>query len=131
MFAGMDPAMMRSMFEMYNQMMRGPAPGAGAVPGAAAGAAYGGYPPFMEMFSPQPGAAPAFPAPGAATGAVPGAAPRAAAPEVDPKVKYASELAKLREIGFINDDVNAEALKATGGNINAAIERILAMLDKK
>ena len=50
------------------------------------------------------------------------------APPVDPKVKYAAQLEKMKEMGFLNDDVNLDALKATNGNIEAAIERIITML---
>lgn len=31
-------------------------------------------------------------------------------------------------MGFTNESVNLEALKATGGNVEAAVERILNML---
>jgi len=50
------------------------------------------------------------------------------APAVDPKVKYASQLEKMKEMGFTNEAVNLEALIATGGNVEAAVERLLTML---
>lgn len=50
------------------------------------------------------------------------------APVEDPKVKYANQLAKMKEMGFINEEVNLDALKATHGIIDAAIERIITMM---
>lgn len=32
-------------------------------------------------------------------------------------------------MGFINDDANFEALAKTGGNVEAAVERLLNMLN--
>jgi hypothetical protein len=32
-------------------------------------------------------------------------------------------------MGFTNESVNLDALKATGGNVEAAVERILGMLN--
>jgi hypothetical protein len=59
---------------------------------------------------------------------VPPAAPSPAAQPEDYKAKYANQLAKMKEMGFINEEVNLEALKATHGIIDAAIERIITML---
>ena len=94
-----------------------PAPASGPVPPAAYQ-----YPPFnmadmMQMFRPYGGMTPAAPA-----------APAPAAAPIDPKVKYAVQLAKMKEMGFINEEVNLDALKATNGIIDAAIERIINML---
>ena len=50
------------------------------------------------------------------------------APE-DPETAYASQLKQLEDMGFTNKQVNLEALKATGGNVEAAVERILNMLN--
>jgi ubiquilin len=47
---------------------------------------------------------------------------------VDPKEKYKEQNLKLKDMGFINDDVNFEVLAKTGGNIDAAVERLLNML---
>ena len=58
-------------------------------------------------------------------------APAAPAVPVDPKVQYAKQLAQMKEIGFINEQVNIEALKATNGRVDAAVERLLAMIDKQ
>lgn len=43
-----------------------------------------------------------------------------------PNVRFASQLAQLREMGFYDEAENIQALLATGGNVNAAIERLLA-----
>lgn len=48
---------------------------------------------------------------------------------VDPKEKYKDQNQKLKDMGFINDDVNIEALKKTGGNVDAAVERLLNLLN--
>jgi ubiquilin len=34
----------------------------------------------------------------------------------------------MNDMGFVNEETNLEALKATGGNVQAAIERLLNML---
>lgn len=41
---------------------------------------------------------------------------------------YSSQLQQLQGMGFVNEAVNIEALKATGGNVEAAVERLLNML---
>ena len=41
---------------------------------------------------------------------------------------YAVQLQSMRDMGFINDEANIAALKETGGNVNAAVERLLNML---
>ena len=46
----------------------------------------------------------------------------------DFKVTYADQLAQLQGMGFTNEATNLEALKATGGNVEAAVERLLNML---
>ena len=42
-----------------------------------------------------------------------------------PEVMYASQLQQLNEMGFTNASSNIQALLATGGNVQAAIERLL------
>ena len=44
------------------------------------------------------------------------------------KELYKSQLEQLAGMGFTNESVNIEALKATGGNVEAAVERLLNML---
>jgi len=46
----------------------------------------------------------------------------------DPKEIYKSQLEQLSSMGFTNESVNIEALKATGGNVEAAVERLLNMM---
>jgi ubiquilin len=47
---------------------------------------------------------------------------------VDPKEKYKDQNQRLKDMGFVNDDLNIEALTKTGGNVDAAVERLLNML---
>uniref|UniRef100_A0A8C6TKL3 Ubiquilin-4 n=1 Tax=Neogobius melanostomus TaxID=47308 RepID=A0A8C6TKL3_9GOBI len=44
---------------------------------------------------------------------------------VTPEVRFQSQLDQLSAMGFINREANLQALIATGGDINAAIERLL------
>ena len=46
----------------------------------------------------------------------------------DFKTLYSSQLQQLQGMGFTNEATNIEALKATGGNVEAAVERLLNML---
>ena len=36
---------------------------------------------------------------------------------------------KLKDMGFINDDLNFEVLAKTNGNVDAAVERLLNMFN--
>ncbi|XP_061520433.1 ubiquilin-4 isoform X2 [Phycodurus eques] len=47
------------------------------------------------------------------------------APNQTPEVRFQSQLDQLNAMGFINREANLQALIATGGDINAAIERLL------
>ena len=94
--------------------MQGGMPG-GAAPGA------GSAPPmnFANLFAPPP----------AAGGSVPSATPSTApAAGQDPKEKYASQLQQMKDMGFINEQANLQALIATNGNVEAAVERLLSMI---
>ena len=42
-------------------------------------------------------------------------------PQGEPKEIYKTQLEQLQNMGFTNESVNIEALKATGGNVEAAI----------
>lgn len=42
-----------------------------------------------------------------------------------PEVRFQAQLEQLSAMGFINREANLQALIATGGDINAAIERLL------
>jgi ubiquilin len=62
--------------------------------------------------------------PGAFGGGGGGAAPPAAS-AVPPQERYRAQLAALNDMGFVDEQANIRALQATGGNVNAAIERLL------
>ncbi|GIM15573.1 hypothetical protein Vretimale_18334 [Volvox reticuliferus] len=47
------------------------------------------------------------------------------APVADPEVAYATQLQQLADMGFFDRQSNIAALQATGGNVNAAVERLL------
>jgi ubiquilin len=53
-----------------------------------------------------------------------GAAP---APVVDPEVTWATQIQQLQDMGFYDRASNISALRATNGNVNLAVERLLAM----
>eukprot|EP00210_Caulerpa_lentillifera_P008454 g8066.t1 len=46
-------------------------------------------------------------------------------PVTDPVTTYATQLQQLQDMGFTDREANIRALQATGGNVNAAIDRIL------
>jgi len=45
--------------------------------------------------------------------------------QVQPEILYREQLSKLNTMGFTDAEKNIAALVATGGNVNAAIDRIL------
>jgi len=47
---------------------------------------------------------------------------------VPPEQLYASQLSQLQEMGFIDTQENIRALSAVGGNVHAAVERLLGNL---
>ena len=49
-------------------------------------------------------------------------------PAGDPKEVYKSQLEQLAAMGFTNESVNIDILKQTGGNVEAAVERLLSIL---
>ena len=68
--------------------------------------------------------------PTAGAGGYPGfgqfAAPPVAAPvSQDPAVRYARQLEQLQNMGFPDTAANIQALVATHGNVNAAVDRLL------
>lgn len=65
-----------------------------------------------------PGLAGLLGAGGAGGGALP--------PVANPEETYAPQLQQLRDMGFGNHQENIRALQATGGNVNAAVERLLS-----
>jgi ubiquilin len=46
-------------------------------------------------------------------------------PDVPPEQLYASQLSQLQEMGFYDTQENIRALSAVGGNVHAAVERLL------
>ena len=48
-----------------------------------------------------------------------------AAPAVSPEIHFASQISQLCDMGFFDTEANVRALTATGGNVNAAVERLL------
>ena len=48
--------------------------------------------------------------------------------QVTANVNYGTQLTQMKEMGFVNEEVNLDALKVTNGNVNAAVERILNMI---
>jgi len=48
---------------------------------------------------------------------------------VNPREAYKEQNQKLKDMGFINEDANFEALAKTQGNVDAAVERLLNMLN--
>lgn len=48
-------------------------------------------------------------------------------PNQPPEERYSSQLEQLAAMGFVNREANLQALIATFGDINAAIERLLAL----
>jgi ubiquilin len=47
-------------------------------------------------------------------------------PVADPEAAYATQLQQLQDMGFFDRETNIRALQATGGNVNAAVERLLS-----
>ena len=48
------------------------------------------------------------------------------APVADPSAAYAAQLQALTDMGFPDRDANLRALVATGGNLEAAIARLVS-----
>jgi ubiquilin len=48
------------------------------------------------------------------------------APAGPPEEVYASQLSQLNDMGFFSQEENIRALQATGGNVHAAVERLLS-----
>ncbi|CAN0926110.1 Ubiquitin domain-containing protein DSK2b [Linum grandiflorum] len=49
-------------------------------------------------------------------------------PDVPPEELYATQLSQLQEMGFFDTQENIQALRATAGNVHAAVERLLGNL---
>jgi ubiquilin len=80
---------------------------------------------FSSILYPQAQAGPGvpvLPVPGSTAGT----APAPAMPAVDYGALYATQLQQLNDMGFPDRDRNIQALRATGGELSAAVERLLA-----
>jgi ubiquilin len=104
-----SPEMMRAMVQMNQATTQ--LRGGGLLPPAAPGAP--GLPPGMDLSALLAGM-------GGGMGAV--------VPPADPETAYASQLQQLQDMGFFDRDSNVRALVATGGNVHAAVDRLLASL---
>lgn len=60
--------------------------------------------------------------------ALSGGAPPAAPPPADPEAAYATQLQQLQDMGFFDRQANIRALQATGGNVHAAVDRLLSQM---
>jgi hypothetical protein len=47
---------------------------------------------------------------------------------VDPKEAYKEQNQKLKDMGFVNEEVNFQVLKEVGGNVDLAVEKLLQLL---
>ncbi|CAK0751892.1 hypothetical protein CVIRNUC_002103 [Coccomyxa viridis] len=128
----MEPANISAMMQMQQAMQQLQSSGMmppGAMPGLNAGlggpmggGALGsgpGNPQDINAFMDRMGlsGAGAFGAPAAPGGGAP--------PVADPEAAYASQLEQLQGMGFYDRQANIVALQATGGNVSAAVDRLL------
>ena len=118
-----DPAFMQQVQRQVQARMGGAAPG--AAPGAAAGAPPAPYDlgAMMQLLN-QNGALPGLA--GGGVGAAAAAAAPPPAPAANPLQLYAAQLQTLTDMGFFDSDANLRALVSTGGNVQAAVERLLS-----
>ena len=47
----------------------------------------------------------------------------------DPKELYKDQNKQMKDMGFINDELNFQVLTQTYGNVDAAVERLLNMMN--
>jgi ubiquilin len=128
-----NPETMRHVMQMQESMRylqgQGMAPAAAGMPmggmgmpaaaGTAQPPAVGGLD-FTSLLGAGAGA-------GTGTGAAAAAAAATAAqPTVPPAERWASEIQQLTDMGFGDAQANARALQLTGGNVHAAVERLLS-----
>lgn len=57
-----------------------------------------------------------------------GGFPAATPPVADPETAYATQLTQLQDMGFFDREANIRALQASGGNVHAAVERLLTQM---
>eukprot|EP00483_Globobulimina_turgida_P011841 UN11863 len=73
--------------------------------------------PFMGMFNPYMY--------GGAMGQQQPQQPQQPQQNVQPAILYRDQLSQLNSVGFTDADANLQALVATGGNVPAAVDRLL------
>ncbi|CAL5227682.1 g10690 [Coccomyxa viridis] len=120
----MDPANMQAMLQMQQAMQQLQSSGmmpAGAMPGFGGPMGGGAENPqdingIMERLGFGAGGG-GFGGPAALGGGLP--------PVADPETAYATQLEQLTGMGFYDRQANIMALQATGGNVNAAVDRLL------
>ena len=66
---------------------------------------------------------------GASSSSTSGSASTATPPEPTANARYATQLTQLQNMGFSDEAANLEALAQSGGNLNAAVERLLGGLE--
>ena len=118
-------------FSQLAAMLGGGGGGAAGAAGGAAGAA-GGMPDFAQLASLLGGAGGAgggglgaLLSAGAGAGAAGDGAPFSMPPVADPETAFATQLSQLEGMGFSDRRRSIAALQATGGNVEAAVERLL------
>lgn len=109
-----DPQNLQAMMQMQQAMQQLQNSGLGPMMGVAGGAAATG--------APQVGAEAATSL-ASLLGGLGGLPPAA-----DPEAAYSTQLQQLQDMGFSDRQANIRALQATGGNVHAAVERLLAGL---
>lgn len=133
----MNPQNLQAIMQMQSAMQQlqssglfpglpvpGASPGAAAGAGMGAGAGAAGLGDMGAMLSQLMGGGMAGGLGG--MGGLGGLGGFAAPPAVaDPETAYASQLQQLQDMGFFDRQANIAALQATGGNVNAAVERLL------
>jgi len=117
-----NPDVIQQVMQMYQ--------GVGPVIGG-----FGAFPPVQPQAPAQPatGASPAQPASGTGANQPPPMFPMfnpgifggAGVPQQPPEQRFAVQLQQLQDMGFSNRAVNIQALQYTGGNVEAAIERLV------
>jgi len=115
-----SPDDMARVMDMTRQMFGDQQAGAGGSPDMGR---------LMNMFYGMNGGnAPAGSNPSGAGTGFSGSAPSQASSQMSPEARYAVQLQQLNDMGFNDQAANIRCLIATGGNVNAAIERLLSGL---
>lgn len=107
-----SPETMQQMMALQQSLFSGRQPPAGQTGGATGGPDNMGLDMLMNMFG------------GLGTGGF--TMPNNS--NVPPEELYATQLAQLQEMGFFDTGENIQALRATAGNVHAAVERLLGNL---